>query len=502
MVDVSVQTDNDILTDEAPEFAARPPQCKKSELLSSVNFTTIDAHALTIPREGTKDTAELVRYLCKPAADDLQRLRALFQWVTGNIRFDWKYMEIKQTVGEVLWSRAGVSKDYVALLVEMCHLAGLRVKKIHGFARGRDFRVGRVFEPERDPLHSWLAVFLYGSWRFLDPTLGSGHVDKQGKFHPHLQEHFFLTDPDYMIHSHFPYDNLEHNYNRWQLLDSPLSLEDFNSLPNVMPEFWSCGLKLCRPKHNPVVFRNQTEITVIAPTLIRYKYKFFPATETEESCINQWVFCTLKEGGAIGSFTILPPVNADYILKIYAGNEELLDDEGSALDHVVSFLLICEKARRYPVPWPTHDVAWGPTPRLYECGLDPVNQIGPVIVTWGGKKLIYFEKACDVMVMFQVFDTEGHMLDLKGIVGREETEEHLRLVIIPPGIGYYKFLIYGIPRPQVGGSVVQGRWRLPLLAAYLIECKMSLGNPKQELETHTNTNKTKNKRKIKVVPRR
>lgn len=71
------------------------------------------------------------------------------------------------------------------------------------------------------------------------------------------------------------------------------------------------------------------------------------------------------------------------------------------------------QARRYAVPWPLHDVAWGPSPRLYQCGLDPVNQVGPVIVTWGGKKVVYFEKAIDVMLMFQVFDGEGKQLELK-----------------------------------------------------------------------------------------
>ncbi|XP_071520428.1 uncharacterized protein [Panulirus ornatus] len=500
MVDVSIQTDNDILTDEAPQFAARPPQCRKAELLASCDFTDLDVHILTAPEEVTKDLTELVRYLCKSAKDDLQRLRVTFRWVTDNIRFDWKYMDKKQTAEEILTSRAGVSKDYVALLVEMCHLTGLRVKKIHGFARGRDFRVGRTFEADRDPLHSWMAVFLYGSWRFLDPTLSAGYMDAQGRYHPHLQEHYFLTDPDHFIHTHYPYDELEHHYDRWQLLDTPLTLEDFNSLPNVTPEFWSCGLKLGRPRYNPVVFRNQTEVTLVATTLIRYKYKFFPADQTEEACVNQWVFCTLKEGGAVGSFTIMAPEKTNYILKIYAGHEEHLEEEGSSLDHVVSFLLACEKARRYPVPWPLHDVAWGPTPRLYECGLDPVNQTGPVIVTWGGKKLIYFEKAFEIMIMFQVYNTEGHLLNLKGIIGSEETEEQLRLVIVPPGVGYYKLLIYGIPRPQVGGSAVRGRWRLPLLASYLIECKMSLENHPRDLQTADK--KGKSKRKMRVVTRR
>lgn len=81
------------------------------------------------------------------------------------------------------------------------------------------------------------------------------------------------------------------------------------------------------------------------------------------------------------------------------------------------------QARRYPVHWPLHDVAWGPSPRLYQCGLDPVNQVGPVIVTWGGRKVVYFEKAIEVMLMFQVFDGEGKQLELK--VGPKKPYEPL-----------------------------------------------------------------------------
>lgn len=48
---MSVQTDNDILTDEAPQFAARPPTCKKVELLADTDFTDLDVHVLTTPDE-------------------------------------------------------------------------------------------------------------------------------------------------------------------------------------------------------------------------------------------------------------------------------------------------------------------------------------------------------------------------------------------------------------------------------------------------------------------
>nr|XP_053640032.1 uncharacterized protein LOC128694073 [Cherax quadricarinatus] len=204
---------------------------------------------------------------------------------------------------------------------------------------------------------------------------------------------------------------------RWQLMEEPISLENFNSMPRLQPEFFSCGLSLCKPTHSPVVFNNQTEVTLYSTIRVRYRFKFFMAKETEESCMNQWVFCTMKDNRNIGSFSVVPPTNADFILKVYAGVEDILDDDGATLNHVASFFLICEKARRNPVPWPLNNMAWGPTPFFYECGLEPMNQTGPVIVTWGGRKIIYFEKIFDIMIVLQVFDAEGNILDLKGIQG-------------------------------------------------------------------------------------
>lgn len=50
-VDASVQTDNDILTDEAPQFAARPPDSTKAVLLEEEDFTDTDVLVLTTPDE-------------------------------------------------------------------------------------------------------------------------------------------------------------------------------------------------------------------------------------------------------------------------------------------------------------------------------------------------------------------------------------------------------------------------------------------------------------------
>lgn len=49
--EIAVQTLNDVTTDEAAEFAARPPPCKKKELIPLQGiFSDIDKYACNVSR--------------------------------------------------------------------------------------------------------------------------------------------------------------------------------------------------------------------------------------------------------------------------------------------------------------------------------------------------------------------------------------------------------------------------------------------------------------------
>ena len=82
------------------------------------------------------------------------------------------------------------------------------------------------------PPHAWNAVYFLGGWRLLDCTWGAGQVNPETKEYEKLaNEHYFLTDPDELIFTHFPYDEAEANYEKWQLLKQPISLNIFNQMP-------------------------------------------------------------------------------------------------------------------------------------------------------------------------------------------------------------------------------------------------------------------------------
>ncbi|CAG2181779.1 unnamed protein product, partial [Oppiella nova] len=206
--DASVQTDNDILTDESPEFAARPPPCLKREMITTTHmFREIDRRVADTPEFET--LTELVECICKYTKNDLYKVRAIFRWISINIRFDWKYMGVNMSSHEIFKGGEGVCKDYCQLFADMCRLAGIRVKKIEGFAKGQDYRPGHQFKPGEDITHTWNAVFLLSAWRLIDTTWGTGYTEPSGKFQRKLNEHFFLTDPEVLIWTHFPYMEME-----------------------------------------------------------------------------------------------------------------------------------------------------------------------------------------------------------------------------------------------------------------------------------------------------
>ncbi|XP_065291935.1 uncharacterized protein [Dermacentor albipictus] len=477
--DTGVQTVNDPVTDEAPEYAARPPPCKKREMIPSMAvFQEVDRIALQVPNTAKSTLQTLVYHLISYCRNDLQKIRMFFRWIAENITYDWRHMETKQTPEEVFVSRQGVCKDYCLLFSDMCRLAGIREKTLQGFAKGFDYRPGHQFHPGQDVTHAWNAVFILGAWRLIDNTWGTGYTDHTGKFIRKINEHFFMTDPEVLIWTHFPYDEMEKNYSRWQLLEKHLTLDEFNSLPKVTPHFFHLNMRLRTRPQNPIVFKVRTELRIASHEPMRYKFKLYPSDETENATLNNYVFCHLLEDRCVACFGVTPPTEGRYILKIYANRERDMraaaaGDGGAAaasasLQNIGVFLLECLRAKKYLVPYPLNEVPWGPTQSFYDYNMRLVDQTGPVIVSWGAKRKLTIDLSETMLVSHQLLDADSVEMDLKGMITREDKDRRVTFQIVPQRVGMFKLVIFAMPKPKF-----KGKWRLPLVATFLIDCKLT-----------------------------
>ncbi len=64
---------------------------------------------------------------------------------------------------------------------------------------------------------------------------------------PRFDDFYFLTDPEEFIDSHFPDEET------WQLLDMPISLEEFERRVFKTSAFFTMGLRLIQPHYAHIV---------------------------------------------------------------------------------------------------------------------------------------------------------------------------------------------------------------------------------------------------------
>jgi hypothetical protein len=72
-----------------------------------------------------------------------------------------------------------------------------------------------------------------------------------------------------------------------------------------------------------------------------------------------------------------------------------------------------------------------------------------------------------MLITYSLFDAEGMEMDVRSIITREDSGNKTTFTINPPRVGTFKFLIFGMPKPKQ-----KGKWRLPLLATFMIDCKL------------------------------
>ncbi|ELU11849.1 hypothetical protein CAPTEDRAFT_95468, partial [Capitella teleta] len=131
------------------------------------------------------------------------------------------------------------SATYTTFYIELCKLAKLEAKLIKGI--GRSGKPGE--DVAKNGSSSWVAVLINQAWRLFDPhwaaraqNTGEAKVDTSLKYS--YNDHYFLTNPEEFIYTHFPFKE------KWQLLARPVTRLEFNELASLQPAFFRKGLRL------------------------------------------------------------------------------------------------------------------------------------------------------------------------------------------------------------------------------------------------------------------
>lgn len=245
-----------------PTYTQKPQQydhviAGSSSTVYNLNYEAIDQRAFSIIYEGAS-VSELAKILSSYTTSQAQKARIIYSWIAHNIAYDvaaylsGNYGDVSPT--SILKNRRGVCSGYANLYQALAEAMGLEAAIIEGSAKGVDYRVGN----STDINHAWNAVKIDNSWYLLDATWGAGTVNGT-QFLRQFNPHYFATPPSEFIYDHFPVDSV------WQLLNTRYTKQQFESLPQVSPDFFKNGLKLVNQSTNTIFAQGETEVILQAP---------------------------------------------------------------------------------------------------------------------------------------------------------------------------------------------------------------------------------------------
>ena len=191
------------------------------------DFTSTDNKINSIPKADTYSADSIARFVRLNFKTEKEKLRAIYIWVTSNIKYDTDSMYAinwsaapSAKITEALRRRKGVCENYAAIFNDIANKSGLTSFVVDGYTKqgGRIDRTG----------HSWCAVRLKEEWLLCDPTW-----DKDAQ----NNSNYFLISPDRFIETHMPFDPM------WQLLNYPLSHRDFREGNSLKKEKYFFNFK-------------------------------------------------------------------------------------------------------------------------------------------------------------------------------------------------------------------------------------------------------------------
>ncbi|MGV8175387.1 MAG: transglutaminase domain-containing protein [Methanothrix sp.] len=288
------------------------------------SYDEIDRHALAAPKSAEQSVQSLAAYLIEPAKNDREKARAIFRWICENIDYDLESYftgRIGSTNStDVLRSRSSVCSGYSDLFSSLAGEAGLEAVKIVGYGKGYSYSPGENFTGPYN--HAWNAVKINGSWYLVDATWGAGYLGSGG-YVRWFDDHYFLTPPSQFIFDHLPDDE------RWQILDRPVSKEEYERRVYVESDFFNLGLELGQ-RNGSIDAGGEVNVSVYAPEDV----VMMASLESKSGSLEGMTFCQ-RDGERYDIWARFPEAGR-YILKAFAKRKDDPGNYNSVLQYVIN----------------------------------------------------------------------------------------------------------------------------------------------------------------------
>jgi len=213
------------------------------------DFTIINSK--TDLYSGVLTAEKLAKNIKSDFKSEENQVKALFSWLTKNIRYDleefynptnkrtrFRYRTLKEKeyilqaikderVEKTLSSRKGVCEGYAQTFAKVCNLLNIKNEVIKGYARSSYNDIGN---PIQQPNHAWNAVEINNKWIYIDATWGAGHQNN-GKWERKFKPYFYNIKKETYFKTHLPEDS------KWRLKVARLDKATFYNQPMYSHRF-------------------------------------------------------------------------------------------------------------------------------------------------------------------------------------------------------------------------------------------------------------------------
>ena len=341
---------------------------------------------------------------------------------------------------------------------------------VQGVVKNLRYQLG---EPESNKTlpSSWNAVYVNGSWRIVDVFNASEYVSlKWGRLNvagemiyesdrddfafitDQVNEFYFIPDPDSIITTHFP-DEPD-----WQLLEEPLTLEEFEKRVHIGWQFFAMRMALCdKSERNLVVEPKTGEIDLVFSLddttedthPLYFSFQMFKQNEPGEavSSIGMARYVFLQKKADVIQFRCQFPQTGRYKLLVYGNSDGTSNEFYLCFSYIFDVAVAKHDAKPLPS---TPTSGWGPGADAKAAGLIPLSHHEPVIETDDGQVQLQFRMQQPLDIELQLLSEAMHELLLNKHTAMTIDDDLVTVDIRLPVAGEYAFSLFVIQKDHMG----------------------------------------------------
>ncbi|KPP72706.1 kyphoscoliosis peptidase-like, partial [Scleropages formosus] len=414
---------------------------KRKDLFSSTEiFREVDTLTINTGKElraqRVFSVPPIAKAITRGSWSKLENLRAIWVWLCHNIEYDLSgYLGLSEKLcspEQVIEAGRGVCCGYSRICLEMCREVGIECHEVSGHGKGIGYQQGQSFKNIKSN-HMWNAVELGGCWYLLDACWGAGKVDMENKtYRKRFDDFYFLTDPEDFIDSHYPDDP------KWQLLECPIPLKEFETRVFKTSEFYGLGLKLQHPTHfHLVTERGEATVSLSSSSPAEFTYQISQKGDGEFKDISS-SFGLLTANPLGMNLRLLPPTHGTYDIMVFARPANSTD----LFRWVCSFLLECPEPRASEELPENPFVFWGLQPNASSLGLEPCSHGAEPILVEAGSLELQLKTSRPLMMISELSHRELDPALAKCCTANQIESDQLTCYVLCPYRGFYRLSLF------------------------------------------------------------